>query len=31
MARENFMKQRGYGSQVIYDDDGNTHIGRQMP
>jgi hypothetical protein len=27
-ARENFVEQGGYGSQVINDDDGNTHIGR---
>jgi len=25
------VEQRGYGSQVIYDHDSNTHIGRQMP
>jgi hypothetical protein len=30
VARQNLMEQGGYGSQVINDDDGNTHIGRQM-
>ena len=31
VARENLVEQGGYGSQVINDDDGNAHIGRQMP
>jgi hypothetical protein len=30
VARENLVEMGGYGSQVIDDDDGNTHIGRQM-
>jgi hypothetical protein len=30
VARQNLLEQGGYGSQVINDDDGNTHIGRQM-
>jgi hypothetical protein len=30
-ARENLMQQGGYGTEVINDDDSNTHIGGQMP
>jgi hypothetical protein len=29
--REDLMEQGCYGPQVINDDDGNTHITRQMP
>jgi hypothetical protein len=28
---ENLVKHGSYGSQVIYNDDSNTHIRRQMP
>src|ERR1700674_3016385 len=31
VVRENLVEQGGYGSQVINDDDSNTHISRQMP
>jgi len=30
ISGENFMEKGGYSSQVINDDDSNTHISRQM-
>ena len=31
VGRKDLGEQGGHGSQVINDDDGNAHIGRQMP
>jgi len=31
VVRENLMEEGGHGSQVINDDDSNTHIGWQVP
>src|ERR1039457_5539463 len=31
VARENLVEQSPHGSQVIHDDDGDTHAGWQMP
>jgi hypothetical protein len=29
-AHQNFMKEGGNGPEVINDDDGNSHIGREI-
>jgi len=31
VARENFVEPSGDGPKVIYDDDGNAQVGRQIP
>jgi hypothetical protein len=31
VARENLVEQSPHGSQVIHDNDGDTHVGWQMP